>query len=188
MRICFTRRHIPAAIAFAVAIVLALAAFTPSVQKATAQTAASVGIVDFEFQPATTTIEEGGTVTWTNQGAQMHTATGDAGEFDTGQLAPGQSGSATFDTAGTYTYHCEVHPFMTGSIVVTAAGAAPTATTAGAAPAAGAAPTSTTGPSVPATGVGESVGGRNGSVMAAFLGLSGLFLVLGVAAFRRRSA
>src|SRR4051812_23741961 len=98
MRISFTRRHIPAAIAFAVAIVLAIVAFAPSVQKATAQSAASVGIIDFEFQPATTTIAQGGTVTWTNQGAQNHTATGDAGEFDTGILAPGQSASVTFDT------------------------------------------------------------------------------------------
>lgn len=32
--------------------------------------------------------------------------------------APGWSGTCTFDTAGTYTFHCDLHPFMTGTIVV----------------------------------------------------------------------
>jgi plastocyanin len=176
MRISLSRRLIPAAIAFAVAIVLAIAAFAPSLQKeAAAQTAADVSIVDFEFQPATTTVEVGATVTWTNNGAQMHSATGDAGEFDTGIMAPGTSGSITFNTAGTFTYHCTVHPFMHGTIVVTEAGAAQTP----------AAQTPTA--QMPTTGSGSSAGGPGG-LMAALATFSGLAFVLGVVLLRRRRA
>jgi plastocyanin len=39
--------------------------------------------------------------------------------------APGWSGTCTFATAGTYTFHCDMHPFMTGTIVVGNAPAPP---------------------------------------------------------------
>jgi plastocyanin len=172
MRISFTRRHVPAAVAFAVAIVLAIAALAPNLHKAAAQNATAVSIVDFEFQPATLTVAQGTTVTWTNNGTQNHSATGDAGEFDTGIMAPGQSGSFTFANAGTFNYHCTVHPFMLGTITVTGAGAA--------------APTAV--PSMPSTGTGISGGASSGGSQAALLGLSVLFLALGVAAYRRRTA
>jgi plastocyanin len=50
-----------------------------------------------------------------------HTATSDTGVWDSGTLATGQSYSHTFDQPGTYTYHCTIHPFMKGTIVVQAA-------------------------------------------------------------------
>ena len=65
-------------------------------------------------------------MTWTNSGAATHTVTADNGAFDSGRLASGATFSQTFDTAGTFTYHCEIHPQMTGTIVVTeASGAQP---------------------------------------------------------------
>jgi hypothetical protein len=55
-------------------------------------------------------------------------ATDPAGAFDSGAVQPGQSYSFTFDKPGTYTYHCEIHPDMTGTVTVSGAGASSTAT------------------------------------------------------------
>jgi len=79
---------------------------------------ASVTIKDFEFTPATVTIAIGGTVTWTNNGPSTHTATADDGSFDSGNLSQGKTFSHTFQTAGTFAYHCTIHPFMTATVVV----------------------------------------------------------------------
>jgi plastocyanin len=89
--------------------------------KAKASATASVTISDFKFTPASVTVNEGDTVNFTNDGPTVHTATADDGSFDTGILEKGQSGSATFTSAGTVTYFCQPHPNMKGSIVVQAA-------------------------------------------------------------------
>jgi plastocyanin len=88
-----------------------------------AAAAGSVTIKDFAFAPSSLTIGVGDTVTWTNSGPSIHTATAKDGSFDSGNLDKGQSYSKTFSSAGTYSYICRPHPFMTGKIVVTAAGA-----------------------------------------------------------------
>ena len=73
------------------------------------------------------TVVVGDTVTWTNGDQISHTATADGGAFDTGTLGNGESGTATFAAAGSFPYHCTVHPTMTGTVVVEAAAAEPTA-------------------------------------------------------------
>ncbi|HEX8918324.1 MAG TPA: plastocyanin/azurin family copper-binding protein, partial [Chloroflexota bacterium] len=45
--------------------------------------------------------------------------------------AAGHSYSFTFNQAGTFTYHCMIHPFMTGTITVQSAGTAPSPTATG---------------------------------------------------------
>ncbi|MGA2924610.1 MAG: cupredoxin family copper-binding protein [Solirubrobacteraceae bacterium] len=80
-----------------------------------------VAIADFDFSPGTTTIHVGDTVTWTNGGPSSHTATARDGSFNTGVLKKGASASHTFTAAGTFSYFCEIHPFMHGTIVVLAA-------------------------------------------------------------------
>lgn len=80
----------------------------------------SVTIADFQFTPATITIHVGDTVTWTNHGPSAHTATANNGSFNTGVLQKGHSASHTFTTAGTFTYICQIHPFMHGTVVVLA--------------------------------------------------------------------
>jgi plastocyanin len=85
---------------------------------AAAQGAASVAIVDFAFDPGSVTVDVGGTVTWTNQGAVAHTVTADDGSFDSGTVDAGGSFSFTFETAGTFSYHCAIHPNMVGTVVV----------------------------------------------------------------------
>jgi plastocyanin len=91
--------------------------------RAKAAASASVSIRDFEFAPGSVTIDAGDTVTWNNQGPTPHSATADNGSFDTGILDDGQSGSHTFDQAGTFSYFCTPHPNMRGTITVRAASA-----------------------------------------------------------------
>ena len=91
-------------------------------RKPTAVAAATenVTIVDFEFTPASITIQQGDTVTWTNDGPTAHSATASDGSFDTGIFSAGGSRSETFDEAGTFSYICTPHPNMTGTITVEA--------------------------------------------------------------------
>jgi plastocyanin len=87
----------------------------------TAAAGASVTIKDFQFTPSTVTIKVGATVTWTNDGPSTHTVTADDGSFESGNLAQGKTYTRTFDTAGTYAYHCAIHPNMKAQVVVQAA-------------------------------------------------------------------
>jgi len=80
--------------------------------------AAQVTIMDFAFAPATLTVAPGTTVTWTNQGPTVHTATSDTGVWDSHTLKAGGTFSFTFKQAGTYSYHCSIHPRMTAQIIV----------------------------------------------------------------------
>ena len=75
------------------------------------------------FDPAQITVAAGGSVTFVDAGKEAHTATADDGSFDAGTLNPGESKTVTFDTAGSFGYHCSLHPWMTGTVVVTGAGA-----------------------------------------------------------------
>lgn len=94
-------------------------------KKAKAAATANVTISDFRFTPATVTVVEGDTVTWTNDGPTGHSATASNGDFDTGIFPAGESRSETFDTPGTYAYICTPHPNMEGTVVVEAAGSDP---------------------------------------------------------------
>lgn len=80
--------------------------------------AETVEIDDFAYEPDPVTIEEGGKVIWINQDSAPHTATADDGSFDTGTIEKGKIGSATFKEAGTFTYFCEIHPTMHGTVEV----------------------------------------------------------------------
>jgi len=59
------------------------------------------------------------TVTWTNNDQTTHTVTAIDGSFDSGLLQPGQIFVETFEQPGTYEYHCEIHPWMNGTVIVT---------------------------------------------------------------------
>lgn len=58
------------------------------------------------------------TVTWINQDYTIHTVTSDSGLFSSGLLNHGDSWSYTFTTTGTFQYHCAIHPYMVGAVVV----------------------------------------------------------------------
>jgi plastocyanin len=75
---------------------------------------------DFQFSPAVINVAVGTTVVWTNHSSLgiAHTTTSDGGKWDSGNLAPGQSFSFTFTSAGSFPYHCTIHPFMHGTVNV----------------------------------------------------------------------
>jgi plastocyanin len=79
---------------------------------------AAITIESFAFEPATLTVDAGTTVTVTNDDSAAHTWTADDGEFDVADLSPGDTGTHTFDDAGSFAYHCEIHPSMKGTVVV----------------------------------------------------------------------
>jgi plastocyanin len=75
-------------------------------------------IVQFAFVAATLDVRAGARVTWTNEDPTPHTVTADHGAFDSRQLDPGASFSVVLATPGTYSYHCDIHRTMVGSVVV----------------------------------------------------------------------
>lgn len=85
----------------------------------------TISIQDFAFNPSECWVDAGDTITFVNNDQAPHTATSDDGSaFDTGTLQPGQSASVTFNTAGSFPYHCNIHPSMQALITVRAAGGA----------------------------------------------------------------
>lgn len=78
------------------------------------------------FSPNPIRITVGSTVTWNNTTGPTHTATSDTGAWNAGNIAPGATSRAVaFPTAGTFPYHCAIHPSMTGSVIVSAVAPAP---------------------------------------------------------------
>jgi plastocyanin len=80
--------------------------------------AGAVEIAGFAFAPDASDVKVGDSVKWTNQDGATHTVTADDGAFDSGNLAGGKSFSFTFEEAGTFAYHCNIHQSMTGTVVV----------------------------------------------------------------------
>ena len=79
----------------------------------------SLTISNFKFTPGSITVKQGAGITVANHDTTAHTATADDGRsFDTGDIAPGASATVTLSKPGTYKYHCSIHPFMHGTLVV----------------------------------------------------------------------
>ncbi len=110
---------------------------------ATAHAAATVDVTaqsNFTFSPPNLTIQVGDSVRFSNPSAGHHNVVADDGSFRCAAGCDGQGGNGdpstttwtftrTFNTAGTFGYHCEVHGSigggMHGTITVTGAGPAP---------------------------------------------------------------
>ena len=84
---------------------------------AQASAAKTVGINHFKFHPQTLEVAKGTRVVFSNSSGTAHTAT-DKGVFDSGRIKPGDSFAVRFEQKGTFRYHCEIHPFMHGKVVV----------------------------------------------------------------------
>jgi amicyanin len=87
-----------------------------------ASQSSTVAIENSAFTPSKITIKKGTTVTWTNNDDMQHDVTPDdpTDEFKkSALLSKGGTYSVTFNTPGTYTYHCTPHPFMKGTVEVT---------------------------------------------------------------------
>ncbi len=76
---------------------------------------------NIRFAPETITIKRGMAVVWTNEDSVNHQISSDSGpiSFDSEAIRPGEEYFFTFDAPGTYEYHCNIHPFMRGKVIVT---------------------------------------------------------------------
>lgn len=99
------------------AVLIATQAAPAAAPSASASGAKTVTISHFEFRPPTLDVAKGTKVVFSNSSGTAHTAT-DAGAFDTGHIKPGHSVAVRFTAKGTFSYHCKIHPFMHGKIVV----------------------------------------------------------------------
>ena len=77
-----------------------------------------VAISSFQFAPSEVHVRAGTKVTWVNCDATSHTSTADGGAWNSPLLDQGAVVTVQFSTVGTFPYHCEPHPFMTGRVVV----------------------------------------------------------------------
>ncbi|MFL5517432.1 MAG: plastocyanin/azurin family copper-binding protein [Gemmatimonadales bacterium] len=92
--------------------------------------AQSKGTAAFLPNPITVSLASatGGLVEWVNNDVNggvyggtgtTHNITADDGSFSSGSLGPGATFGETFTVAGTYPYHCSIHPTMKGTVTVT---------------------------------------------------------------------
>jgi plastocyanin len=115
-----------ALVALALAIPLAACGSSGSSSSTAAKSSAAapaagklaVKISGYAFAPATATVAVGSRITFTNHDATAHTATSNQPAFDTGTVKPGQSATVTLGKPGTYTYYCQFHAFMHGTVIV----------------------------------------------------------------------
>ncbi|MGI0102581.1 MAG: plastocyanin/azurin family copper-binding protein [Nitrosotalea sp.] len=129
-------RHVYVSFALSAAMILAI---TPQAFAATDVTipkgdSASQACVTAKncYEPDVVTVAPGDTVTWTNADSVSHTVTsGNPSDnqtgtiFDSSLISPASTYSFTFKDPGTYNYFCQLHPWMTG-VVIVAAGATST--------------------------------------------------------------
>ena len=71
------------------------------------------------YQPNPVTVKAGDSVTWTweDQGNQ-HSVSADDATFESCLQGAGYTFTTTFANAGTYRYHCSIHPSMKGTVTV----------------------------------------------------------------------
>jgi plastocyanin len=70
------------------------------------------------YSPNPVTVAVGGTVTWRNNDSVAHTSTANNSAWNSGTIAPGGNFSMTFPSAGSFPYHCSIHPGMIGTVTV----------------------------------------------------------------------
>jgi plastocyanin len=82
---------------------------------------ATVDMKDIQFMPKDITVKAGTTITWTNSDSVTHTVTkegGPGGNFDSGDVAPGDTFELTADVPGKVDYVCTIHPGQSGTFTV----------------------------------------------------------------------
>jgi plastocyanin len=92
--------------------------FAAAAPLSTTPAEAAVKIENFSFAPGTITVPVGSTVLWTNKDDAPHNVVSEDKSFKSKAMDTDENFSYTFATPGTYSYHCSIHPQMTGKIVV----------------------------------------------------------------------
>jgi plastocyanin len=91
-------------------------------------TSETINVSNNLFTPSTITVNVGSTISWANNDTVTHTVTADDQSFASGLVRRATSWSHTFAAPGTFTYFCEIHPEMTGTVIALAPdGSAPAA-------------------------------------------------------------
>jgi len=72
----------------------------------------------FDPNPFTRSLATSGRVIWINNDGTTHDIESDTPLFDSGDMSSGDTFTFTFTAAGTYAYHCSIHPNMVGTIVI----------------------------------------------------------------------
>jgi plastocyanin len=106
------------------AVLSAAASIVPNPRGVAAEAATpakgvTIKIANFDFNPGVITVPVGTSVTWTNNDDDAHSVVANDKSFRSAPLDTGDSYTFTFQTAGTYAYHCGLHPQMVGKVVVT---------------------------------------------------------------------
>ena len=72
----------------------------------------------YSFYPSPAVIGVNQMVVWHNRDTVTHHVVFDDNSIDTGTLAPDTLSQPMTIPAGTWTYHCSIHPSMTGTVTV----------------------------------------------------------------------
>lgn len=101
---------------------LSLGTAPNSAQVAAGRGGASEQTVEAErdsFDRDDVTVHVGDTVTWVNDSGVAHRLVRNVGSATVeAELEPGASDEVTFEDAGTYQFHCSIHPAMSGTVTV----------------------------------------------------------------------
>ncbi len=92
---------------------------TPALSSDAAAAGTSVSIIDASYKPKTLRTTVGRSVKFLNKDYEAHTVSADDGSFGSSILYPKHAYKHTFWKPGRYRYHCKIHPFMTGTVIVT---------------------------------------------------------------------
>jgi plastocyanin len=100
-------------------IAAAIAVVSTAQPASSAVPAATIHIKDFAYAPTPLRIHTGDTVRFVNDDEEPHTVTATDKSFDSEALDTSGSWTHVFERAGTYSYFCELHPYMKATVVVT---------------------------------------------------------------------
>ena len=77
-----------------------------------------VAVQNYAFSPSMLTIQKGANVTWKNDDSVQHSIVSDSPAFSSPLLNTGDTYTYQFNNSGSFPYHCSIHPYMKGTIVV----------------------------------------------------------------------
>jgi len=80
-----------------------------------------ITLYDMEFHPKFITVRKGDRIKWTNKDDMKHNVSSYNGAFHGGEMEPSDEITTIFDSTGVFNYHCNIHPYMRGSVTVVTA-------------------------------------------------------------------
>jgi plastocyanin len=100
------------------ALVTGAAALAAALGASAAEQTAQVSIEYGDYAPTRVDVVTGDTVAWSNDSPRNHTVTDDGDGYDSGTLVPTDRFQRRFASAGSFPYHCRLHPSIRGEVDV----------------------------------------------------------------------